>query len=331
MRYVNVCRCAVIAAAGVACVARADLTVLGQFNTSASVGVGFDHATGEVWTYPDFGAELRRYSSAGTLLGSVPRPGGSANDADVEFTVGPLVLAGVPLPDATLLYIDGESGVADIYAIDKATGAVLATLATSFGVSHVVGGAHHPQRGTIFLIQDAVPSGTSNDNVVAEIDPATGAVLQSWQTNIALPGFTIDYGDIEVAGNGNLLIVSSDESSIGEFTPTGTFVTLRALPSGVSSLAGIGVGPGPCELWVIETNGQLARVGGLDGIVCGGCYANCDGSTIAPVLNINDFICFQQKFAAGDSYANCDSSTAAPVLNVNDFICFQQKFAAGCP
>jgi len=28
---------------------------------------------------------------------------------------------------------------------------------------------------------------------------------------------------------------------------------------------------------------------------------------------------------------NCDQSTAPPVLNVNDFICFQQKFAAGCP
>jgi hypothetical protein len=61
------------------------------------------------------------------------------------------------------------------------------------------------------------------------------------------------------------------------------------------------------------------------------CYANCDGSTGTPVLNINDFICFQSRFAAGDSYANCDGSTTAPVLNVNDFICFQGQFAAGCP
>ena len=60
------------------------------------------------------------------------------------------------------------------------------------------------------------------------------------------------------------------------------------------------------------------------------CYANCDGSTVVPFLNVNDFICFQAEFAAGDSYANCDASTTAPVLNVNDFICFQAKFAAGC-
>ncbi len=63
----------------------------------------------------------------------------------------------------------------------------------------------------------------------------------------------------------------------------------------------------------------------------GGCYANCDASTTAPVLNVADFSCFLQKFAAADSYANCDGSTQAPVLNVADFSCFLQKFAAGCP
>jgi len=61
------------------------------------------------------------------------------------------------------------------------------------------------------------------------------------------------------------------------------------------------------------------------------CYANCDGSTIPPILNVNDFICFQTKYAAGDPYANCDGSSIPPILNVNDFICFQTKFAQGCP
>ena len=61
------------------------------------------------------------------------------------------------------------------------------------------------------------------------------------------------------------------------------------------------------------------------------CYANCDGSTIAPVLNVNDFICFNNRFAAGDPAANCDRSILPPVLNVNDFTCFLNAFAAGCP
>jgi hypothetical protein len=62
-----------------------------------------------------------------------------------------------------------------------------------------------------------------------------------------------------------------------------------------------------------------------------GCYANCDCSTAAPVLNAADFVCFLNAFASGDVYANCDGSTSAPSLNVADFICFQSQFAAGCP
>jgi len=60
------------------------------------------------------------------------------------------------------------------------------------------------------------------------------------------------------------------------------------------------------------------------------CYANCDGSNAAPVLNVQDFSCFLARYAAGDAYANCDESTSAPVLNVQDFSCFLQKYAAGC-
>ncbi len=61
------------------------------------------------------------------------------------------------------------------------------------------------------------------------------------------------------------------------------------------------------------------------------CYANCDGSHTPPILNVNDFGCFLNKFAAGDPTANCDGSTNPPVLNVLDFSCFLNKFAAGCP
>jgi hypothetical protein len=68
-----------------------------------------------------------------------------------------------------------------------------------------------------------------------------------------------------------------------------------------------------------------------DYVVNYGCYANCDNSTTAPILNVDDFTCFIQKFAFNDPQANCDGSTTPPVLNVDDFICFIQKFGAGCP
>jgi hypothetical protein len=62
-----------------------------------------------------------------------------------------------------------------------------------------------------------------------------------------------------------------------------------------------------------------------------GCYANCDGSTTPPILTVNDFLCFVNRFTAQSPYANCDGSTAAPALNVNDFVCFLNLFTGGCP
>ncbi len=60
------------------------------------------------------------------------------------------------------------------------------------------------------------------------------------------------------------------------------------------------------------------------------CYANCDGSSLAPILNINDFQCFMNLYAAQDPRANCDNSSSPPVLNVNDFQCFLNTYAVGC-
>jgi glucose/arabinose dehydrogenase len=57
------------------------------------------------------------------------------------------------------------------------------------------------------------------------------------------------------------------------------------------------------------------------------CKANCDGSTGSPALNVNDFLCFMNRYASGDCYANCDGSTSSPTLNVNDFICYQNLYA----
>jgi hypothetical protein len=57
------------------------------------------------------------------------------------------------------------------------------------------------------------------------------------------------------------------------------------------------------------------------------CAADCD---VSGSLNVADFGCFLNSFAAGDPYANCDGSTTPPVLNVADFACFLNRFAAGC-
>ncbi len=61
------------------------------------------------------------------------------------------------------------------------------------------------------------------------------------------------------------------------------------------------------------------------------CYADCDQNTGPGVLDIFDFLCFQNLFANGDPYScNCDLSTGNNVCDIFDFLCFQNAFASGC-
>jgi hypothetical protein len=201
-------------------------------------------------------------------LTSLPRPGGSANDADVEIAPEELTLGSTTVPAGTLLFIDGESGPAEIYAVDTVTGSVLATLNTNFGVSHIVGGAYHPERNTFFLVQDRVP-GSADENRIAEINSQTGAVINTVQVTGV---FSINYGDIDVNASGNLLVVSSDENRIAEFTPGISLVQYLPLPAGVTGLSGIGVDDALGQLLVTNTSGITWRLG--DGVLPGDYNSN---------------------------------------------------------
>jgi hypothetical protein len=313
------------------CVAglRAQLTNNGGFSAGSSVGVAFDASSGFVWTYPDFGAQIRKYSAAGTLVSSFARPGEAANDADLEFTAAPMTLGATSLPKDTLLFINGETGVAEVYAIDKNTGSVLATLVTGFGSSHIVGGAHHPQRGTLFLVQDKVPGGTIA-NRIAEVDPTTGAVLATFLVTDALASFTVNYGDIDIAKNGNILVVSSDESTILELTPTGAFVATHALPSGVSALAGIGVDDNSCSIWTTSNGGSVRQLDTpynslLCPLACDSIDYNNDASFFDPV-DIDAFLsiygegpCIPAEAACNDIDFNNDGSLFDP-CDIDSFL-----------
>jgi hypothetical protein len=62
------------------------------------------------------------------------------------------------------------------------------------------------------------------------------------------------------------------------------------------------------------------------------CYADCEASTGFGVLDIFDFLCFQNAFVNADPYAcDCDTSTGPATCDMLDFLCFQQAFMAGCP
>ena len=76
-----------------------------------------------------------------------------------------------------------------------------------------------------------------------------------------------------------------------------------------------------CDKWTIRLN---ASVDERD------CYADCDHSTGRGVLDIFDFLCFQNAFAAGRPYA-CDCDETPPeTCDVFDFLCFQNQYSEGC-
>ena len=237
------------------------LVELGAFSVAGKAcGVGYDAAESTVWVYVCSSEDIEGYSTDGTLLESIEAPGEDANDVDVDVASVSFQLNDTELPAGTLLFTNGETDEADIYAVDASANAVPATLVTAFGNSHVVGGAYHADRATLFAVQDRVPP-AANENLVAEISPETGEVLNVFSV---LPEFDVNYGDIDVCqSTGNLFLVSSNETSIAEFTPEGSFVATYPLPAGVSSLSGLAIDDSSGEVWVSSTTRAISRLGGL--------------------------------------------------------------------
>jgi hypothetical protein len=222
--------------------------------------------------------------------------------------------------------------------------------------SAVIGGD-----GAVAFVAQLIGSGVTTTNDTAlYIKPAGGPLQLVAREGSSAPGTARSFGSLlsvslaVTAGGelifsapldqGNAIFRRRTTGVIENILSTGDMVTVASMPRTVSSLS---VVPGRSGLqdgrgsWVNQA-GQIAlKLGFIDGtlaLVVGTpaaepvpCYANCDQSTAAPILNVADFSCFLQTFAAGDSYANCDNSSAAPMLNVADFSCFLQSFAAGCP
>jgi hypothetical protein len=133
-----------------------------------------------------------------------------------------------------------------------------------------------------------------------------------------LRGLTVLPGGDPIVADGTLLL-RWHNSLWSPFAPAANYwiSALATLPNGTLVMGGG---------FTMAGNRVSAYLGRFN---CA-CYANCDNSTLAPVLNISDFVCFLTAFAAGNPYANCDTSTAPPTLNVADFVCFLNRFAAGC-
>ncbi len=98
-------------------------------------------------------------------------------------------------------------------------------------------------------------------------------------------------------------------------TPRGTAVRFAAIGDG-----------GPSS-----TEGNVLAFDNVGVRPLAGCYPDCDPSTGVGVLDIFDFLCFQNRFVNMDPYAcDCDETTGTGVCDIFDFLCFQNAFVGGC-
>jgi hypothetical protein len=185
-----------------------------------------------------------------------------------------------------------------------------------------------------------------------ELLVADGQLYASWRVNSNADAAVARWDGAAWTQLGGLFDPTIDRlaASSGVIYAGGQFTTVAGVPcSRVAQWTGtawapLGTGLDGPVYDMLDLNGTLAiggyftqaggqRVGFLAYWNCPPtpCYANCDSSTVAPVLNVLDFNCFLNRFGTGDAYANCDGSSTPPVLNVLDFNCFLNAFGAGCP
>jgi Beta-propeller repeat len=182
-------------------------------------------------------------------------------------------------------------------------------------------------------------AGTSNGN----IGPGTGTnFLARWNAGGSLLWLNQDEitrRSIAPDGEGGLMaaegffvriigFIVGGQASVTHYDQTGTRLWSRPIETGSFSAA--------LDI-AADASGNATVVGfAFDAWVArfeiDSCYADCDQSTGAGVLDIFDFLCFQNSFVNGASYAcDCDTSTGVGVCDIFDFLCFQNAFVAGCP
>jgi hypothetical protein len=169
-----------------------------------------------------------------------------------------------------------------------------------------VGGALgilYPNPTPIATVLEALASGSS-ENLSGELDNCSGAhpiapAPQTTSGTSVVSGINVSYAFT--------LATSIDATGVASFSVTNVTLSPSILIGYLQFTSGVST---------------ITRVNY--------CPANCDGSTVAPVLTANDFSCFLTRYASLDPAANCDCSTGTPVLTANDFSCFLNKFAAGC-
>ncbi len=334
----------------------------GTNQTDAGTGAAPDDAGGVFvsgWTFGDMGGPnagsadifLARYNSAGDRLwmkqfgtsagekANALAPDGAGGVVLTGFTAGSMAGVNAGQADIFVARYDsngvqlwirqfGTSEYDEPYALapDGASGVIVAgrtrgSLAAPNAGGHDVFLARYDADGNQLWVRQF---GTSGWDIArgAAADGAGGVVVAGF-TDGTLSGMSAGLYDVFLAHYDS----SGNQTWIEQFGTSEYEWASAAAPDGKGGVVISGM-----------TQGSLGgpNAGERDAFVARHelnlCYADCDKSTGNGVLDIFDFLCFQNSFVLGEPYAcDCDTSTGVGVCDVFDFLCFQNAFVVGCP
>ncbi len=186
-------------------------------------------------------------------------------------------------------------------------------------------GEIHLREGTVLPLSNSLGPTTTNAGLItlgpgATLSTAGGVTQEVWGTlayraRAERVGTILAQGPLAIDGRLRVEYIEGSVPKGGEAlellrgtSVTGTFAKFEIFPQPPA---------GPAHIVYRPTSVVVAL-----------CYADCDATA---TLDLFDYLCFTDRFAAGDVYAcDCDTSTGPGVCDVFDFICFGNGFAAGC-
>ena len=212
---------------------------------------------GDLWRFArcriyavDWGGDIRVLLSDGTPLHTIPTPGVSTNDIDLDVALAPLDIGGAVVPAGTLLVFNGDERPERLYGIDSADGTVLASVALD--TTSLVGGAHVPGMDQVVTIE------YTND-LVRFSDPSDGRLVVTISPELP---FDIYYGDVDYGvASDSLLVVSSELPVIRELDTAGLCMRdIDVSHLGIADLSGVAIDGQRGDYWFASVAGTIYRV-----------------------------------------------------------------------
>ncbi|MEM9645284.1 MAG: hypothetical protein AAF989_09835, partial [Planctomycetota bacterium] len=207
---------------------------------------------------------FRRFNEVGEgqqVGDSFVQPGGVVLNSGIDMIDSPVTLGNTQLPTGSMLFVGlGEGDDSDtpvIYALDADTGEVLASLTLAGLPRNQSGIAHHPARGSLFLM-DSV-------GTIREISPSDGSVASEFSvTPVGAPFYSVSFGGLDVIeSTGQLVIAAGSNGRLRILSPDGEFISdvdLRLVGADSGTLSDVSVNNSSGEIWISTESRSIFRL-----------------------------------------------------------------------